>query len=373
MALTTSTDDLNIIAALDDEPNDVGGLSAAQLKAKFDEAVLTFQTYFNGTHIPELDADHLPYLYGAATTIKETMEGLVVGVMPDDSVTPAKLADATLTYINESNAWSLIQSYTTAGSYTWTVPDIYGDCEPYEIGVYIVGGGGSGAAVHYVYNYDTWYLAASGGASGRAKCCLMTVTPGDEISCVVGSGGTAVSTTSSLDGVDGGTTSFNGITINGGEGGNKSVSDSISSYAAPAIGGQCSEKSTYSSLDGTAPSMGQGVNATASYFYFLESLNLFNLKRYLGAGGYSTGRSATSDSSHAQTAPELDDENSAGDGLAYYGTTDISKTAGSATGIGNGGGACVVSINAGSGSGETSTSGAGSDGGVLIYAKGVTA
>ena len=37
MAFTQLTNDLNIISALDDEPNDVGGLTAAQLKAKFDE------------------------------------------------------------------------------------------------------------------------------------------------------------------------------------------------------------------------------------------------------------------------------------------------------------------------------------------------
>jgi hypothetical protein len=36
--LTRLTDDLNVIQKLDDEPNDVGGLSAAELKAKFDEA-----------------------------------------------------------------------------------------------------------------------------------------------------------------------------------------------------------------------------------------------------------------------------------------------------------------------------------------------
>ena len=38
MALTEFQDDLNIIQKLDDEPNDVGGLTAAELKAKFDEA-----------------------------------------------------------------------------------------------------------------------------------------------------------------------------------------------------------------------------------------------------------------------------------------------------------------------------------------------
>lgn len=38
MALPTCNEDMNIISKLDDEPNDVGGLSAAALKAKFDLA-----------------------------------------------------------------------------------------------------------------------------------------------------------------------------------------------------------------------------------------------------------------------------------------------------------------------------------------------
>ena len=37
MALTRFTKDMAIISALGDEPNDVDGLSAADLKAKFDE------------------------------------------------------------------------------------------------------------------------------------------------------------------------------------------------------------------------------------------------------------------------------------------------------------------------------------------------
>lgn len=46
--------DLGIIAALDDEPNDVGGLTAAELKAKFDEAGLTIQKYINESLIPQV-------------------------------------------------------------------------------------------------------------------------------------------------------------------------------------------------------------------------------------------------------------------------------------------------------------------------------
>ena len=55
MPLTKLTADLNIIQALDDEPNDVGGLTAAQLKAKFDQAGGTIKTYLNETLTQELD------------------------------------------------------------------------------------------------------------------------------------------------------------------------------------------------------------------------------------------------------------------------------------------------------------------------------
>lgn len=46
--------DLSIIAKLDDEPNDVGGLSSDQLKAKFDEAGNIIKDYLNNTLIPAI-------------------------------------------------------------------------------------------------------------------------------------------------------------------------------------------------------------------------------------------------------------------------------------------------------------------------------
>lgn len=46
--------DLNIIQKLDDEPNDVGGLTAAELKAKFDEAGNIIKEYINDTLIPQV-------------------------------------------------------------------------------------------------------------------------------------------------------------------------------------------------------------------------------------------------------------------------------------------------------------------------------
>lgn len=57
LAALAFNDDLEIIQSLDDEPNDVGGLTAAELKAKFDEAGLAIQDYINKTLIPNVVAD----------------------------------------------------------------------------------------------------------------------------------------------------------------------------------------------------------------------------------------------------------------------------------------------------------------------------
>jgi hypothetical protein len=47
MSFSSMSEDMNIIAGLDDEPNDVGGLSASQLKAKFDLAGTKLKTFIN--------------------------------------------------------------------------------------------------------------------------------------------------------------------------------------------------------------------------------------------------------------------------------------------------------------------------------------
>lgn len=54
IAVDPITADLDIIQKLDDEPNDVGGLSAAELKAKFDEAGNTIKDFINESLIPQV-------------------------------------------------------------------------------------------------------------------------------------------------------------------------------------------------------------------------------------------------------------------------------------------------------------------------------
>lgn len=56
MAFTKFEKDMAIISALDDEPNDVGGLTAAELKAKFDEGGQAIKKFLNETMTAEMDA-----------------------------------------------------------------------------------------------------------------------------------------------------------------------------------------------------------------------------------------------------------------------------------------------------------------------------
>lgn len=74
MELTKFTKDMSIIGNLDDEPNDVGGLTAAELKAKFDEAGESLKQYINETLVPELTA------YTAAAAIGAVMNGKAMSI-----------------------------------------------------------------------------------------------------------------------------------------------------------------------------------------------------------------------------------------------------------------------------------------------------
>ena len=68
-------DDLNIIQALDDEPNDVGGLTSAELKATFDKAGNLIKTYLNEKLVPAiLAADATEAARAAAEDARKSAE-----------------------------------------------------------------------------------------------------------------------------------------------------------------------------------------------------------------------------------------------------------------------------------------------------------
>lgn len=78
MALTPFSDDLDIIQKLDDEPNDVGGLTPAELKERFDRAGNLIKAFLNGTLIPELQqiadaAGGLDNIFAGITAVQNTL------------------------------------------------------------------------------------------------------------------------------------------------------------------------------------------------------------------------------------------------------------------------------------------------------------
>ncbi|MCZ7893299.1 DUF2793 domain-containing protein [Agrobacterium salinitolerans] len=117
-------------------------------------------------------------------------------------------------------------SYDNAGVYTFVVPD----------GVYWInarvwgaGGGGGGAA-------NSNAVARGGGGGGYAEGWI-SVTPGQSLPLVVGSGGAGgVGGSSPQTGADGGTSSVGGISATGGKGGGYSTVGSGVSGGAPGVG-----------------------------------------------------------------------------------------------------------------------------------------
>ena len=100
------TDELGTVSTLDDRPNDTSGLTAAELKAKFDADSGTLKTYLNDVLIPFLEGMTAAASLGIATIpgfsagniqtaleqIVQAMQDVTQGSVTDGSITLAKLA-----------------------------------------------------------------------------------------------------------------------------------------------------------------------------------------------------------------------------------------------------------------------------------------
>lgn len=106
MSLPKFNEDIQIISKLADEPNDVGGLSANELKAKFDEAGTLIKAFINDTLLPYLESvsgagdigiANIPGLNDAATVqaalqeLKTQLNNTSTGFIPDRSLSGEKL------------------------------------------------------------------------------------------------------------------------------------------------------------------------------------------------------------------------------------------------------------------------------------------
>ena len=246
--------------------------------------------------------------------------------------------------------WRLLKAYKVAGTYEFEVP-----AEVYEIGVYMMGGGGSGS-VTYTTKGQSYY--ASGGASGYGKNVVFSVQPGQKIAIVVGAGGAPAVSKSA--GNNGGSTSVNGVTVSGGMGG--LLTQNANSYVK---GGQ----GPTTRSDGSLPLYGSrlipgystigvdvGTDQTPD-----KSQNMFDPTMVtLCAGGNASAQGNPGTEKICVEILAMPDGTKGGNG---YATPSSETPAGAhATGNGNGGGAVV--------SADYSQSGKGSDGAVYIYTRG---
>lgn len=112
MALTRLTDDLDIISVLDNEPNDVGGLSADEFKAEFDKAGNIIKNYINEVLLAELASaigaenigiakvdglTGISTVQAALAKIEKQMADMTQGAVADASISTEKLSDLAVT------------------------------------------------------------------------------------------------------------------------------------------------------------------------------------------------------------------------------------------------------------------------------------
>lgn len=265
--------------------------------------------------------------------------------LPDDAL--ARIGSLTF-------GWRLLKAYKVAGAYEFEVP-----AEVYEIGVYMMGGGGSGA-VTYTKSGTGYHI--SGGASGYGKNVIFSVQPEQKIQIVVGAGGAPA--VSKSVGNNGGSTSVNGVAVSGGMGGLLEMSTST-----PVKGGQGPSTNSPGSFplygsrlipttsrDGSFIAIDVGTDQTPD-----ESQNMFDPTMVsLCAGGNASSYGNPSKEYATVEILAMPDGTKGGNG---YATPSAETPAGAhATGNGNGGGAVV--------SADYSKSGKGSDGAVYIYTRG---
>lgn len=289
-----------------------------------------------------------------------------------------------------NTGWKLLQSYTTAGSFSWTAPALFGSGVKYKIGVLVIGGGGSGGAVSvartradYLNRFNS---VASGGASGQTAALITEVTPNSNHAIVVGKGGEAgvVKSSSSsspyAQGSNGGTSSFDSVTALGGEGGNSTGGEGTSNtVVAGGFGAQCSSYSytnynpsqlNKNPFGGTIMSVNYHTSDDSHFFGGIPSMciNPFENKLILGAGGWARTEGIEATHGEGGKSPYQSTGTAGGDGNAEVTSSSISAQDGGQPGCG--GGAVAAFGSTVSTSRPAVTSGAGADGAVYIYVQG---
>lgn len=124
MCIPKLTADLSYIQKLSDLPNATDGLSAAALKARFDQAAQDIQKWINEQLVPALTAQNLPFTASAqisARTVQDAVEAVQAqirdvssGTIASGSVTKEKLSAELLARIFGGLPWAAMEAPTEA-------------------------------------------------------------------------------------------------------------------------------------------------------------------------------------------------------------------------------------------------------------------
>lgn len=116
--------DLEFIQKLTDNPNLDMGMTADELKEEFDNAGMTLQTEINTEIITDLNSNFTEIVTNYAT--KSEVSGIVLGQIPDNTITKAKLVTSVLNQLEYAEIARLSSIYHNAtkpnAQRTWMVP-----------------------------------------------------------------------------------------------------------------------------------------------------------------------------------------------------------------------------------------------------------
>lgn len=126
MSIPKLTNDLKIIQKLSDLPNSTDGLTAEQLKAKFDTAGLEIQRWANETLVPAITAENIPFpkslevdaetVEAAILAVQRKITDAASGAIIDGTVTKEKLAAALLERVYGGRCWVSLDTPDSADS-----------------------------------------------------------------------------------------------------------------------------------------------------------------------------------------------------------------------------------------------------------------
>ena len=165
--------DLNIIQKLDDEPNDVGGLTSAELKAKFDESGNIIKKYINETLIPAVLAED-----ATEESRKQAEAARVAAEQTRQSNEETRKSNETARQNAESQRVSAENARNVWENYDVT--------KVYTVGNKVVYGGSSYLCIKPCISVNPmngtyWRRIAGRGATGPANALTIgTVEDGDE-------------------------------------------------------------------------------------------------------------------------------------------------------------------------------------------------